>query len=85
MYAVYILYSKNFDKYYIGSTNSLPARLKRHNGGHSKYTKPYRPWLLVYFEKYPSRPEAVQREKYLKSLKDKEIIRALVDNKRIPV
>jgi GIY-YIG catalytic domain-containing protein len=35
---VYILYSKPFDKFYIGQTNDFNARLKRHNIGNEKFT-----------------------------------------------
>ena len=31
MYFTYILYSKNLDKYYVGSTNNLENRMERHN------------------------------------------------------
>ncbi|MFN3941656.1 MAG: GIY-YIG nuclease family protein [Flavobacterium sp.] len=33
-YFVYILHSPNYDKYYIGQTNNLEDRLKRHNEGY---------------------------------------------------
>ena len=84
LYFTYILYSPSHDKYYIGSTSNLKKRVKRHNSGKSKYTKPFKPWILVYHEKFETRSEAIQREKYLKSLKDKTLIKKLVD-KYIPV
>ncbi|MFP4046592.1 MAG: GIY-YIG nuclease family protein [Bacteroidales bacterium] len=39
MFYTYIIYSKNIDKFYIGSSNDVYKRLKRHNIGHSKYTR----------------------------------------------
>ena len=38
-YYVYILQSEKDGTYYIGSTQDLDERLKRHNEGRSKYTK----------------------------------------------
>ena len=84
MYSMYILYSKKFDKFYIGSTSNLKNRINKHNIGGSKYTKPYKPWKLVYQERYYTRSEAVKRERFLKSMKDKDIIKKIVNN-RIPV
>ncbi len=81
-YFVYILYSQSHDKYYIGQTQNHNNRLFRHNSGVVKSTKPYRPWVLLYTEKYNTRLEAVHREKYLKSLKSKIKIKELVDASR---
>ena len=68
-YHVYILLSSDKLHWYIGSTNNLEDRLKRHNSGRSKYTKPFKPWQIVYHEEYKTRSEAVKREFYLKSPK----------------
>ena len=62
-YYVYILQSVTSGKYYIGSTNDLEERLKRHNEGRSKYTKNKGPWEIVYKEEHPDRSSAVRREK----------------------
>ena len=79
MYFVYILYSATHDAYYVGQTNDLDKRLLRHNSGFVKYTKPRRPWELVYFESYESRAESMSREKQIKSWKSKVKIKELVD------
>ena len=39
MYYVYILKSDQFDKYYIGQTNDIDERLRRHNAGMENGTK----------------------------------------------
>ena len=67
MYMVYILYSNDFDKYYVGMCTDIERRLQQHNAGASKSTKAFRPWKLIYSEVYESRQEARKREKYLKS------------------
>ncbi len=51
------------------------ARLKQHNDGKTKSTKGYIPWKLVFEEKYLSRKDAREREKYLKSGSGKEKIK----------
>ena len=65
-YFVYILHSPNYDKYYIGQTNNLEDRLKRHNEGYENYTKAYLPWELVCCIQKKSRSEAVVLENKLK-------------------
>ncbi len=82
MFTVYILYSKHFDRYYIGQTNDIEKRLVRHNKGYVKSTKAYKPWELVYSEEYPTRKEAVNRETELKSKKSKIFIQELIDASR---
>ncbi|MBI5621773.1 GIY-YIG nuclease family protein [Candidatus Falkowbacteria bacterium] len=69
MYSVYILKSVHFGRYYIGQTQNITDRLRSHNAGKNSSTRKYRPWQLVYREEYATRSEAMQREKYLKSLK----------------
>ncbi len=67
MYTVYILHSKKHGRYYIGVTSNLKERLKRHNRGWSKATKPFAPWKIIYTEEYTDKHEAYKREYYLKS------------------
>jgi putative endonuclease len=77
-YFVYILQSQRDGSYYIGYTNNLEERLKRHNEGRSVFTRPKLPWVVVYQETFDSRAEAMKRERELKSRKDREFISALV-------
>ena len=62
MYYLYILYSVSADKYYIGSTEHLDARLSQHNTGRNKSTKHGIPWKIVYTETFATRSEALKRE-----------------------
>jgi putative endonuclease len=80
MFHTYILHSKRLDKYYIGSTNNIEDRLKRHNHGRSTYTKKGIPWELLYFEIFKTRSEAYQRELFIKSKKSKSFIAQLVQS-----
>jgi len=68
MFYVYILYSKNFDKFYVGQTNNHVDRLKRHNSGQVKSTKPYLPWIMICILEKKTRSEALILEKKLKNL-----------------
>ncbi len=66
-YYVYVLISKKDLGFYIGISKNPEKRLKRHNAGDTKSTKGRRPFELIYKEKYSTRKEAREREKYLKS------------------
>lgn len=68
MYTVYILYSYKDKNLYVGQTNNLNLRLKRHNAGHVISTKLRRPLELLYSETCTSRLESMTREKYYKGL-----------------
>ena len=82
-YYVYILESQKDKTYYVGSTNNLKDRIERHNQGRVSYTKPRRPWKLVYSEEYPDRSGAAKKEYEIKKHKSKEFIEALIKNSKI--
>lgn len=75
MYVVYLLYSQAFDRFYIGQTEDLKRRLKQHNDGEVKSTRPYRPWSIVYTETFPTRSQAMKREHFLKKQRNKKFYR----------
>ena len=68
MFFAYILYSKSADKYYYGHTKNLENRLKEHNQGKVRFTKPYRPWIIHYQESFQTKSEAYKREFFFKSI-----------------
>ena len=79
MYTVYILYSRAFDKIYIGYTSNLAARLLSHNErGQKGWTRRYRPWEVIYTEEYTGKSQAIMREKELKGAKGREWIRSTI-------
>jgi putative endonuclease len=80
MYFIYILYSQEFNRYYIGSCENLQIRLQRHNAKGVPSTKPYVPWKLVYQEEFISRAEATKREKEIKAKKSRKYIEYLIAN-----
>ncbi|MFC2151156.1 GIY-YIG nuclease family protein [Bacteroidota bacterium] len=73
MFYVYILYSEKLSKYYIGQTNNLVERIKRHNSGKGNYTSKGVPWKMVWNGSKETRPEALKLEKKLKNLSQKRI------------
>ena len=67
MFFVYVLYSESFKRRYVGMSSDPQGRLKHHNGGFTKSTKAYKPWIIINIEEYKTLAEARNREKYLKS------------------
>jgi putative endonuclease len=67
MFFLYILKSVDYPKTYVGITSDIDRRITEHNNGYSTFTKKYKPWKLIYSEKYNSRSEARAREKFFKS------------------
>jgi putative endonuclease len=81
MYFVYVLKSLNFEKYYIGFTSDLQARVDSHNHPANKgWTSSFKPWKLVYSETFQSKTEAMNREKQLKSQKGREFLKLNILN-----
>jgi len=65
---VYILQSQTVPKhYYIGLTDDLRDRLKRHNAGEMAHTSRFRPWLIKTAVAFTDRERAAAFEHYLKS------------------
>jgi putative endonuclease len=75
MYTVYVLYSEDHGKIYIGFTGNLDARILSHNELGSKgWTIKFRPWKLMHTEEYQTKTEALKREKELKTAGGREWI-----------
>lgn len=66
MFYVYVLKSKLNGDIYVGFTKDLRNRLKLHNSKRVKSTKGYVSWILIYYEAYASKSDAIRREKELK-------------------
>ncbi len=78
-FVVYILFSKKFDKTYIGFTSGLIERFKSHNVlGTKGYTIKYRPWEVIYVEFFNSKAEALKREKFLKTGIGREFVKKII-------
>ena len=67
MFYVYVLESEKDGSLYIGQTSNWKKRVKEHNQGKNKSTRPFRPYKLIYYEAFLDKKDAKAREKYLKS------------------
>jgi putative endonuclease len=65
---VYVLGSngKGGPRTYVGWTNDLDNRLKKHNAGTGARSTRGRTWQLLYAEQYATKEEAMSREWHLK-------------------
>jgi len=70
--------SPGTSKTYVGYTNNLENRLKKHNSNKgAKSTKGYK-WLLIYNKKFKSKSDAMSFEYKLK--KDKNMRKDILEN-----
>ncbi len=80
MFFVYVIYSEAFNKIYIGFTSNLENRIFAHNNLPKGWTSKFRPWQLVFSEKYETKKEAMIREQQLKSHAGRNFIRQKILN-----
>ncbi|HVF70869.1 MAG TPA: GIY-YIG nuclease family protein [Chthoniobacterales bacterium] len=65
---VYILHREaNADRFYVGCTDDLRARLRRHNSGQVPHTSKWKPWRIKIYIAFSTRARARAFEHYLKS------------------
>ncbi|MCL5438591.1 MAG: GIY-YIG nuclease family protein [Patescibacteria group bacterium] len=80
MYYVYILQSLKDKGLYIGYTQDLKKRLKEHQSKESFSTKGRAPFLLIHFQGFMSKEDAIATEKYLKTTRGWERIHRMLKN-----
>ena len=83
-FVTYILYSKTKDKYYIGYTSDIDARLIRHNQKSKGFTGNVNDWELKYVERFESKVAAYVRERQIKSWKSRQKIEKLISGSEHP-
>ena len=86
MFYVYILYSEESDRYYVGHSSDPWKRLNQHleNGGET-YTGKHSNWKLVaVFAVSELRSDAINMERFIKSQKSRKFIEKLLDETFIP-
>jgi len=81
-FALYILQSNASGRFYVGHTNNLSERIRRHNAGRTLANKGKGPYELVHVEYFPTRAQAVTRERQIKSRKSRSYIEQLVRTSR---
>jgi len=75
---VYILYSKELDRYYVGSTSNLQERLNKHLSSNKGFTSKAKDWELKYQESFESTSDALKREFQIKKWKSSRMIEKLL-------
>jgi putative endonuclease len=75
---VYILFSKELNRYYIGVTSNLEERIKKHNRKNKGFTGRANDWYLVYSEEHETKAIAIAREREIKNWKSREMIERLI-------
>ena len=78
MYFVYLLYSEKCDRYYIGYTADVDARLKRHNSGMVTATRNCKPYKICAVKDFNSETLARQEEYRIKKQKSRKYIEWLI-------
>lgn len=72
MYYVYIIFSQKLKSFYIGYTENLKDRVKRHNTNRSEFTSKGTPWILAHYQAFAEKEDAQREEKFLKTGKGRE-------------
>jgi putative endonuclease len=78
MYFTYILYSVKCDKYYIGYSADVIARLERHNAGMVTATRNCIPYQLAASKGFSTEIEARKEELRLKKAKNRKSLEWLI-------
>lgn len=78
-YYVYILFSQNMNRYYVGSSNDVNERLKKHLASKKGFTSKAKDWEVKYTEEYNTRTEALKRENQIKKWKSRVMIEKLIN------
>ncbi len=68
-YFLYVVWSQQGRRFYIGISDDPERRLEQHNQGLSRWTARFRPWALVLKEKHENYHLARKREILLKQQK----------------
>src|SRR5689334_7701680 len=79
MFYVYILQSESTGRFYTGSTADLDRRLAEHNSHAARATKNRGPWRIVHSESFPTRQQAMARERYFKTGHGRAELRKIVE------
>jgi putative endonuclease len=81
-YHFYILFSPVADKFYIGHTKDLEARLIRHNQKSKGFTGSVSDWEIIYSETFDNKSEAYARERQVKNWKSRDRVITLIEKNK---
>ena len=75
MFYTYVLYSLKTKKLYTGYTEDLKRRITEHNKGNGGYfSKRNKPFVLIFYEAFLSKSDALKQEKFYKSGYGREVL-----------
>ena len=77
---LYILKSKAANKFYVGISQNPKRRLEYHNSFEKGFTSRYRPWEIVFTQKFNSKKEAAKIERKIKDWKSSKMIQKIIDH-----
>ena len=73
---LYILYSEQLDKFYIGFTGESPQiRLEKHLANHNGFTAKAKDWKIIFCKTFNNKTDAQAEERKLKKWKNKARIK----------
>ena len=78
MYFAYVIKSLKDGSLYKEHCQDIAARLKQHNRGETLSIKNKIPFVLIYFEKFETRIEAIKREKYFKTAAGRRFLKNIL-------
>ena len=78
MYYVYILYSEKCNRYYIGYSADINARIVRHNSGMVSATRNCTPYKICRFKEFNNKMDARKEEIRIKKQKSRTYIESLI-------
>ena len=68
---VYILYSPQRDRFYVGESAHPDERREHHLAGHQRFTRRAADWIMVFRQSTASRREALEAERKIKRSKSR--------------
>ena len=77
-YYTYVLLSLKDQKFYIGFSTDLVGRVKDHQRGHNTSTAERLPLVLIFYEAFLSKHDALRREQYFKTNKGKTTLKQML-------
>ena len=71
MYYTYILHSRKLSKYYVGYSDNVENRFRKHLTEHKGFTGKAKDWEIVYTEAFDTKEAARKRELQIKGWKSR--------------
>ena len=82
MHYLYILFSENLQKFYVGETNNIQSRVLKHNNHTYKkaFTRASDDWKIVLSKELENRTQTLFLESFIKRMKSKIFINKIIKN-----